>query len=117
MRNGVRRGSTLRSVVVCVEEEEYNASLEVRRAEYEKKRTEDPSLPAFCDTPYSVNADTDRFYIPEEKKYAADMRFAQKGTNWFVFAMIIIVLVGAFAALSFVIPEILKLLDDLAGLF
>mgnify|MGYP003320515234 CR=1 FL=1 len=116
VRNGVRRGSTLRSVVVCVEEEEYNAKLEERRAEYEKKRAENSSLPPFKETPYSVNADTDRFYIPEEKKYAPDMRFAQKGTNWLIFALIILISAVAFVALSFLTPEILTLLDDLAGL-
>lgn len=117
IRNAVKRGTTVRNVVRCVEEEKYISETEERRAEYEKRREEDPSLPEFKDVPYKVNADIDSFYIPEAKKYTAAMRFEKKGTNWGVLVLIALISVVCFAVLVFLIPEILKLLDDLVGLW
>ena len=117
IRNSVRRGTTIRNVVKCVEEEEYIAKSNERRAEYEKKRAEDPSLPAFKELEYKVDADRDRFYIPEAKKGAASMRFEKKGTNWGVLTLVIVISAICFLLLLFLIPEILKLLDDLLGLW
>ena len=64
-----------------------------------------------------VDVDADHFYIPEEKKYQAEMRFNKKGTNWLVFVGVIIISVILFCGLMLVIPEILELIDALAGNF
>lgn len=117
IRNGVRRGTNIRCVVKCREEEEFYASLAKRREEYERQREADTSLPPFVQSEYTVNADTDHFYIPEEKKYSAEMRFDKKGTTWLGFAVIVVVSVVLFCVLLFAIPEILKLLDELVGSF
>lgn len=117
IRNGVRRGNTLRSVVKCREEEEYYASLAEKRKEYEKQMEEDSSLPHFKETVYRVDPDEDHFYIPEEKKYSAEFRFEKKGTTWLGFFAVIVVGLILFFALLFVIPEIMKLLDELVGSF
>ena len=45
------------------------------------------------------------------------MRFENRGTNWVVFIGIIILSVVLFCALMLVIPEILKMIDSLAGSF
>lgn len=115
IKNSLRRGTTLRSVVKCREEEEYYAKLAKEKEEYEQKRAEDPSLPEFIDVPYRVNADADHFYIPEEKKYTADIRFEKKGTSWITFVIALIVAVILFFVLIVSIPEILSLLDQLVG--
>ncbi len=115
VRNGVRRGTTLRSVVRSREEEEHKAAMAEKRAEYEKMREEDPSLPPFKETEYTVDPDEDHFYIPEEKKYSAEFRFEKKGTTWLGFAAVVAVAVILFFVLLFVIPELMKLLDELVG--
>lgn len=117
IRNGVRRGSTLRSVVRCREEEEYNASLAQQRESYEARRAEDKSLPPFREAPYAVNADEDHFYIPEEKKYSAELRFEKKGTTWLGFAMVIVIALVSFVVLMFALPEMLKVIDSFVGSF
>ncbi len=117
IRNGVRRGTTLRSVVRCREEEEYNAQIALQREKYEAMRAEDKSLPPFKEIPYEVNADEDHFYIPEEKKYSAEMRFEKKGTTWLGFALVIVISVIAFIVLIFALPEILKVVDSFVGSF
>ena len=115
VRNSLRRGTTLRSVVRSREEEEYKASIEERRAEYEKKREEDPTLPPFKAAEYKIDPDEDHFYIPEEKKYSAEFRFEKKGPTWLGFAAVVVVAVVLFFVLLFVIPELMKLLDELVG--
>ena len=117
IRNAVGHGTKLRCVIKCREEEEYYASLAEQRAEYEARRAEDKSLPRFREVPYKVNPNTDHFYIPEEKKYTAEMRFEDKGTNWLVlFAVAIVSIIGCIALLL-VIPKILSLINDFMGMF
>ena len=117
VRNALKKGRTLRCVVCCREEEEHKRAMEAARLEYESKKSEDATLPAFVPTAYVVDPDADHFYIPEEKKYQAEMRFENKGTNWVVFLGIIILVVVLFCALMLLIPEILGLIDSLAGMF
>ena len=115
IRNGVRKGTNLRSVIRCREEDEHNAQIAHQRELYEEQRQKDPSLPEFVEATYQVSADADHFYIPEEKKYAAEMRFEKKGTSWMIFFLIIFASLILFAAFIFLLPEILQFLDDLAG--
>ncbi len=117
IRRALRKGNTLRCVVRCREEEEHKRAMERAESEHEKEREKDPSLPKFIPNTYTVDPDADHFYIPEEKKYQADMRFDKKGTTWLAFIGIIIVSVILFCALMLVIPEILELIDALAGAF
>lgn len=115
VRHGVRKGTNIRTVVKCREEEEYNASLREKMLEYEERRKEDPSMPPFKWVDYSVDADRDHFYIPEEKKYSAEMRFEKRGSSWGALIFVIIISIVLFAALLFVIPEVLKLVDNFVG--
>lgn len=117
IRGAVRRGTHLRCVIKCREEEEYYAALAEQRAEYEARRAQDKSLPPFKEIPYKVNPDTDHFYIPEEKKYSAEMRFEKKGTSWLVLVAVAIVSIIGCIALLAVIPRILQLVDEFAGIF
>ena len=116
IRHGVRRGTNIRTVVKCREEEEHNASLKEKMLEYEEKRKEDPSLPRFKWVDYSVGVDRDHFYIPEEKKYSAEMRFEKRGSSWGALVFVTIISIVLFAVLFFAIPEILKLVDGFVGM-
>ena len=117
IRNALKKGNTLRCVVKCREEEEHIRAMERARQEHEKLRESDPSLPEFIPNTYIVDPDADHFYIPEDKKYQADMRFDKRGTTWLAFIGVIIVSFILFCALMLVIPEILELINKLAGSF
>lgn len=53
-----------------------------------------------------------RFYIPEELKYRAEVRYARKGTDFVAFGICVLIFaVAAFAAI-FVIPELIQLIDN-----
>ena len=117
IRRALRKGNTLRCVVRCREEDEHARAVENAKLLHDKEREKDPSIPEFIPNTYMVDPDADHFYIPEDKKYQADMRFDKKGTTWLAFIGVIIVSVILFCALMLVIPEILELIDALAGAF
>ena len=117
IRNAVGHSTKLRCVIKCREEEEYYAALAEKKAEHEAKRAEDRSIPPFKEIPYKVDPNTDHFYIPEKKKYSAEMRFEDKGTSWGVLALIAVVAVVGCIALLFVIPNILQLVNEFMGMF
>lgn len=115
IRSSVRKGVNLRRVVRCREEEAYLLEMEQKEAEYAAKRKENPKLPKFKAEPFRVNADEHHFYIPEEMKYMADVKFEKKGSTWLgaiVFVVILLILtVVAFLTL----PYILTVLNDWFG--
>lgn len=118
VRFSLRSGAVnLRSVVKCREEELYYAELEKMREAHEQKRRSDPSLKPFKETPYRVDVLEDSFYIPEEKKYVADMKFEAKGTSWHGIIVLMIFSVIALIAVLLILPEILGLIDDFIGGF
>lgn len=117
IRNALKHGNTLRCVVRCREEEEHKRKMAEAELEYEEKRKSEPNLPPFVPTVYKVDVDADHFYIDDQKKYQAEMRFDKKGTNWVIFAGVIILLILLFCGLMLLIPEILELIDSIAGVF
>ena len=113
MRSG---GVNLRRVVKCREEELYNEELQRQREAHEKAAENDASLGKFKEIPYRTDVLADSFYIPEEQKYVAEMKFAEKGTSWGGIIVLMIMSLVMLVAVLVVLPEILSLVDDfLAG--
>ena len=112
----LRKTAGVRRVVKCVEEEEFLAEIEVRRAEYEKKREDDPSLPSFEAVEYKFNGE-EHYYIPEEKRISAEIKFANRGMKLWGYLLVIIGSAVGFFALMMLLPYILKLLDQMIGSF
>ena len=117
IRGAVRKSVSLRRVVRCVEEDEFYAHQNADREAYDQRREQSPELPKFKEQEYLVDPSADHFYIPEEKKYSAEMRFEAKGTSWGVLALIAVVAVVGCIALLFVIPNILQLVNEFMGMF
>ena len=115
MRIAVKRSTSLRRVVKCRQEEEYNAELAEKRREYEQKRENNKNLPRFKETQYKINDLTDTFYIPDEMKYMADIKVDQKGITWIGAVFFIVIMTIALLIVLAVLPHILDLLNDLAG--
>ena len=112
----VSKNGNVRRVVRCVEEEEHYAALAQARAEYESKRASGDKLPAFKETSYSINPYADRFYIPEELKYSAEIKFDKKGNSWAGAAVCAVILLVVMIAALVGLPYLLSLLDNVAGM-
>lgn len=118
LRYGVKRGVNLRRVVRCREEEDYLREIGEREAAYAEKRREDPSLPKRLRVkPFRVDPDSHHFYIPEEMKYMADVKFEKKGNTWLGAVLFVVILVIVGFAVLMVLPYLLSLLNDLVGSF
>lgn len=117
LRSAVQRNVSLRRVLHCVEEEEFYREQNEERAEYEKKRAEEPSLPKYRDREYIVDPSSDHFYIPEEKCDMAERKFYAKGSSWIATIVWIIVIIVAFFVLLNFLPDILSTVDDFVGSF
>ena len=118
LRYAVRRSVTLRRVVRCREEEEYLRQMAEMQEHYAERRAEDPSLPKrFRQKPFRVDPDAHHFYIPEDLKYTAEVKFEQKGTTWPGAILFVILMAAACVAVLAVLPHILGLVDELASGF
>lgn len=108
VRSSLKSGTTLKKWVKCVEEDEFYASIEEKRAEFEAKHPGEQYIyPAF-----KRDCDTMRFYIPSELKYKADVKFNTRGTNIVSVILVILVSIVMFSVLCSVIPDMLIFVDN-----
>ena len=115
IKNSLCRGVILRSVVTCVEEEEHNEKIRAAREEYEKNS--DSKKSNFVEIPYKIDPKNDHFYIPDEKKYKADIKFNKRGTTWGMFWIVCVLSIVLGVVLLVSLPQILDKLDMLVGSF
>ena len=113
----VKRSISLRRVVKCREELEYDAEQTKKREEYDKKRAENKKMPRFKETEYKINLYEDTFFIPEEMKYTADVKFEKKGTTWLGAIVFAVIMLVVFVVLMVALPYFLNLINDFAGSF
>ena len=113
---GLRKSASLRRMVRCAEEEDFYAELKAAREEHEKKREEDSTLPKFEEKEY-VFSGNEHFYILEDKKIAAELKYIKRKLKLWAIPLIIVAAIIIFVALVFMLPYILELLDQLLGSF
>lgn len=117
LRHSVRKSVSLRRVVKCREEEEFYRTQEQMRQEHEEKRKSDRSLGRFREMEYEFDLEQDHFYIPEEMKYTADVKFEKKGNSFFFVIFFVVMLAVMYVALLVFLPDILQVINDFVGGF
>lgn len=115
LRNAFCSSVSMRRVVKCVGEEKFLAEQEERRREYEEKIAAGEKLPKFKEIEYVIDPETDRFYIPEELRIRAEIRFEKKGSGWLATALTILLLCIAFFVVLLVLPMIFGAADEFLG--
>ena len=117
LRYGLVRGVNLRRVVKCREEEEHLAESRKKADEYAAMRLENPKLPkTFTPKPFKVDPDRHHFYIPEDMKYTAEVKFSRKGNSVWGAVLYSVLILIALVVLIVFLPYLLGLLDDAIGL-
>lgn len=112
IKYALRAGSPLSRWARCIEEDEFIANIEKKRLEFEEAHKDEKKAPKFEEAEFKRNVKTMHFYIPEEKRIAADIKFDAKGANWVSFILVTIVSIVLCAFLSFVLPDIIKMIDN-----
>lgn len=105
IRRELSRGVSLRKVVKCVEEEEWNAL----HAETETKKSKGKTKPEKFKMDFTVA----RFYIPEDLKFRAEIRYEQKGSGWkmLLLTTVLSLLIGGL--IFWLLPDIIGLVDGI----
>ena len=98
IRRALVSGYTLRRVVHCAELEEISNS----------EGGEDKKLPELSER---------HFYIPEKDRYAAEMRFSEKGSGYGTFLFVILGSVIAIFLIFAFLPQLLTFFDNVISLF
>ena len=117
IKYALERSTSLRSVVKCVEEEEFYRQQAADMEAYEKKRKSEPKLPRYKSREYIIDTATDRFYIPEDKRIRAEIKFEKKGSGWGAVVIGIVLTVVGAALLCWLLPDIVRFADNIISFF
>lgn len=112
VRGVIKSGGSLSRWIRCVEEDEFLAQVEKTREEFDQAHKDEPKPPKFQEPEFKRDCNTMHFYLPEEKKYAAEIRFEDKGAHW---GSVFFVAIGAIALCMFVcymLPDMIKFVDN-----
>lgn len=103
IRRMLKSGVTLGKLVHCKELEEPSGE-ESFTDETQKKK------------PLAIDFSTMHFYIPEELRYRAEIRFEEKGSSWLSFAFVLILTVVISSLLCVFMPNLFGFADGLMTL-
>ncbi len=112
VKRSLRSHNQLGRIVRCVERDRYDATVEAARADYIEQNGSDKG---FSMPPYRVDFEKDHFYVPDEEHYVAEIRYDKKGSGARAFLLVCVVAVVGAVLLFFLVPELLKLVDNLIG--
>jgi hypothetical protein len=113
IKNALERSTSLRSVIKCVEEEEFLLAQAEAKAQQEQDGAESGKKRRFREREYVIDASKDRFYIPEEKRIRAEIKFEKKGSGWLATTVSIILVIVLFFAVLLVLPQVLTYIDKM----
>lgn len=124
IRRELSRGTTLCMVVRCCEEKPSQDPTPEQKTTQGQDQSSAPDqiAEAFENvTPASQNTQTyrkidfltARFYIPEDLRYRADVRFDAKGSSWGLVAVSAVISILAAALLCWLFPDVIALADNI----
>ena len=118
LRFAIKHSASLRRVVFCAEEEDHFEDADIRSAEYAKMREENPALPKkFVPKDFKIDPDKHRFYIPEDRKWAAESQFELKKNAYLKLALVVLISLAVIVCFIVFCPEIMGWINELAGKF
>ena len=112
IRGVIKSGGSLSRWVRCAEEDEFLVEVEKKRAEFEEAHKNDEKKPKFIEPEFKRDLNTMHFYIPEEKKYAAEIRFEDKGANVGAFILVVLLSLAICALVCYFLPDLIKMVDN-----
>ena len=98
IRRKLCRDAFLRKVVLCREEQEFLS-----------KNGSDKS--------YQIDFTKDHFYIPEDLRARAEVRFEKKGSSWGMVVLASVLTVVGAGLLCWLLPDIVQLADNIISVF
>lgn len=115
IRGMIKSGGTLSRWVRCVEEDEFLTEVNKKRVEFDELHKEDKKKPKFDEPEFKRDVNTMHFYLPEEKKYAAEVKFDKVGANIGGAIIVTLLSIALCAFLCYILPDMLQFLDNFIG--
>ena len=116
VRAALKGGNTYRGIVRCVEAEDYYATRELARGEYEARAAASGEKCAPFNAPdYRYDFEKARFYIPEDQHFTASTRYEKKGAGIVTAIIITVVSIVLLWAILQFLPDILQFVDNFVG--
>lgn len=112
IRGMIKSGGSLSRWVRCVEEDEFLAEQEKKRIEFEEAHAGDSKKVRFKELEFKRDVNTMHFYLPEGKKYAADIKFDATGANLGSAILTTIVAIILCVLIFYMLPDVIKLIDN-----
>ena len=114
IRYELSRGVTLRKVIRCTQEEAFLAeeAAKVEALDGEGKKSQNP----YTAKRFRPDFLTAQYYIPEDLRIRAELRFEKKGSGWGLFVLIAVVIVIVAALLGRFLPDIFQFADNLISM-
>lgn len=107
VRRELKKGVTLCKLVVCKEQEELqnkSSTVETEEQIEEKKHLSED---------FEIDFTTCHFYIPEDLRYRAEVRFEKAGSTWRSFIITLILTVISASLLCLFLPDLFRFADNL----
>ena len=112
IRSAIRTGGSLSRWVRCAEEDEFYAEAERQREKFDEEHKDDKHPPKFKMPDFKRDCQTMHFYIPEDMKYKAEVKFEKDGASWFAAIVIAVISIVLCLAINYFLPEILVGVDN-----
>lgn len=123
IRRELERGTILRMVVHCCERDERDAAKAAENAVSENAADTSQNLKKLQKRTYvlqkseKIDFMTAHFYIPEDLRYRAEIRFEEKGSSWRSAILLIVAAVVVAALLCAFLPDVVAFIDNLITFF
>ncbi len=112
IRQAIKTGGSLSRWVRCAEEDEFYRALEEARAEHEAKNKDEKHPPKFKELQFKRDCDTMHFYVPEEKRFSAEVKFDPKGANWVGVLIVSAIAIALCMFACYILPDALTFADN-----
>lgn len=116
IRSALKSGGSLTRWVRCVEEDEFYSELERQRAEFEEAHKDESKPPKFKEPEFRRDVTSMHFYVPEEMKYKAEVKFDKTGTDWWIVLVVSAIAIAICAFLCYIVPDVLKYMDSFVSI-
>ncbi|MBQ9759767.1 MAG: hypothetical protein IJW16_00300 [Clostridia bacterium] len=120
IRRELTKRVTFGKLVRCVEEDvQANSSSDhetSKASEVVNKRKSFSALFRVKKQEFKIDFTTMHFYIPEDLRYRAEIRFERKGSTWGFFAIVAVITVVISSLLCIFLPDLFRLADNLITL-
>ena len=112
IRYVIKSGGSLSRWVRCAEEDEFLEALAEKKKEFEEQHASDKKPPKFKEPQFKRDLNKMHFYLPEEKKYSAEIRFDPKGAHLLGVILVTVVSISLCLWLCYMLTDIIKLFDN-----